>query len=132
MSNDATFVIPLLTLFSGDGLVETDMYTASLEYAKHCPCLGYNLTYCTNTIRHAPREALELSVRVAVGISYRTNRVDQRLRIITPYIRLQCSVTSASGNRSWDPEMNCSDKRSSRLQPLSRAKGGAAANLVVD
>lgn len=97
MSNEATFVIPLLRLFSGDGPVKTDMYTASLEYAKHCPCLGYNLIYCTNTIRHAPCRALGLSERVAVGISYRMNRVDQRLRIITPYIRLQCSITSASG-----------------------------------
>jgi hypothetical protein len=100
MSNEATFVIPLLTLLSGDGLVETDMYTASLQYAKHCLCLGYNLKYCTNTIRPAPRRALGLSERVAVGISYRTNRVDQRSRIITPYIRLQCSVTSASGIES--------------------------------
>jgi hypothetical protein len=40
MSNEATFVIPLLTLFSGDVLVETIMYMASLEYAKHCMCLG--------------------------------------------------------------------------------------------
>jgi hypothetical protein len=41
MSNEATIVIPVLMLSSGgDVLVETVMYTASLEYAKHCMCLG--------------------------------------------------------------------------------------------